>query len=308
MIDSPPVAEPHRMPQEVQHALVLGAHGMLGTVLAHRLKASGWQVSALDRQQCDAAQLRPEELELRPGLLVLNAIGLINRRIGHHPDSEFWKVNGLWPRVLADACQAEGAHLVHISTDCVFSGEGAPHDEHQVPAAKDLYGASKAAGEPSNALVLRTSIIGPESHHRYSLMCWLLGQAPGARVRGFVNHLWNGLTTLEVANVIVRLTNQGRHRQHGLRHLHGQDVTKCELLQWMAARWRPDLQIEPVDDVSSRDMRLCSAYPEFLRACGVQPLPLQLDELRAICAADGAWQTKPEVGSILSVEGALGSW
>ena len=64
--------------------------------------------------------------------------------------------------------------------------ENDPHN------ASDYYGRTKSLGEPAGAMNIRTSIIGEEAGQARSLMSWILSQK-GNEVKGFTNHLWNGL-------------------------------------------------------------------------------------------------------------------
>jgi dTDP-4-dehydrorhamnose reductase len=270
-------------------AWVLGAHGMLGLAVLHHLHQAGHAVGGVTRRNLDASTLAPRQLPLGPGDTVVNCIGLINRRLGQAGEAEFLRVNSLWPRLLAEACERAGARLVHVSTDCVFAGAGAPHDERAQPDATDLYGQSKAWGEPANALVLRSSIVGPELAHRYSLMCWLLGQPAGATVPGYANHLWNGVTTLQFARCIAGLIESGDVARPGLLHLHSDDVSKLELLTMMSQTFRPDLVVESTRASEPRDMRLATCHPQRLRAMSVPPLREQIRALAAVSDANGRW-------------------
>jgi dTDP-4-dehydrorhamnose reductase len=262
---------------------------MLGVALVHQLRHMGFSVQGMARPAIDALRADTSQLPLQAGIVVINAVGLINRRLGDTPESHFWRVNGLWPRVVADACDAAGAHLIHVSTDCVFDGAGAPHTELCRPDAADVYGASKAAGEPANALVIRSSIIGPELDHHYSLLSWFMGQPPKATVRGFTNHLWNGVTTLELSRAIGEIVLSGGHELRRVQHVFGQDVSKFELLEMMKLVFDKGSRVDPVEEPPGRDMRLATAYPAFLAALRIRSMLEQLRDLRPLCDARGAW-------------------
>lgn len=277
----------------LQRLLILGAHGMLGAALARVLQAKGFAVITATRRELDANSLDVQAME---GAIfdaqadaVVNAIGMINRRLDH-PETEFLRVNSLFPRLLADTCAHLNRPLIHISTDCVFKGDAGPYDETHPPNAEDLYGRSKAWGDPTNAMVLRSSIIGPETHHHYALMSWFLAQQ--GSVRGFKNHQWNGLTTLEMARVIGVILREG-YWQPGLFHLHGEDLSKCDLLQLLQDTFGGPRQIVPVDDDRARDTRLRSCHKALLESLRIQPMRQQLAELRAHCTPTGAWREIP---------------
>jgi dTDP-4-dehydrorhamnose reductase len=274
---------------ELSTVWVLGAHGMLGLAVHHQLKAQGWAVCGLTRHQLDALRLQPRVIPLRADDVVVNCIGLINRRLKDSDESAYLKVNSLFPRLLAGACVAAGAHLIHISTDCVFSGTGAPHDEGALPNATDLYGQSKSWGEPEAALVLRSSIIGPEYRHHYSLMCWFLQHTDGGQVTGYTNHLWNGMTTLQMARCIEQLVEQGFHRRHGLLHLHSPDVSKHDVLVMLGRTFARRIEVRAEAAPVQRDMRLASQHREVLEGLRVPALAQQIDDLRTVSSPMGHW-------------------
>jgi dTDP-4-dehydrorhamnose reductase len=148
---------------------------------------------------------------------VVNAAGMINRRLAEGAnEADAWLVNGLFPRLLADHCEARGVRAIHVSTDCVFDGTAGPYVETDPPTATDLYGRSKAWGEPRNCLVIRTSIFGPELRNFYLLLSWFLAQSD--ECRGFTNHLWNGMTTLQLARCIETILEKGLH-ENRVQHL-----------------------------------------------------------------------------------------
>ena len=271
--------------------LVLGAAGMLGLALCHGLRAAGYTVDAFDRARFDALRDPVASLPIAGARSVINAVGLINRRIGRVPDADFWRVNALFPRQLSDNCVQAGVPLLHISTDCVFSGTGAPHDEQAPPDAHDIYGASKAAGEPLQACVVRTSIIGPEWERRDSLLCWVLSQT-GA-VDGYTHHRWNGVTTLELARVLALMLEEGVDRQAGVRHVHGEEITKHDLLVLIAQVMRHPLQVRAAAPGSARDTRLSTLYPQDLARWQIRPLRRQLEDLAPLCGPQGQWLGDP---------------
>ncbi len=271
----------------MSRVLVLGARGMLGSALIHYLPKVGLQVFEASRPELDAMAPDFAVLESVQPTAVVNAIGLTNRHLDQ-AESSFLRINSLFPRRLADWCSAHDVPLVHVSTDCVFKGDAGPYDEHARADATDVYGLSKYWGEPANALVLRTSIIGPELRNYYSLLCWFLGQS--GDVRGYGNHRWNGITTLELARIIGVLITDGLVRP-GVRHVYGEDLTKLDLLRLMQTAYdRSDVSIIPWDDVTPRDTRLRTRYPDFLEVLAIRPMDEQLGKLRDLSDGRGHWR------------------
>lgn len=182
--------------------------------------------------------------ELRPDIVV-NAVGVLNRQAEDHP-LDAYLVNGLLPHWLRHLCKRGGGRLIHISSDCVFSGDRGGYGEQDRPDGVTVYARSKALGEITDpaCLTLRTSIIGPELRsHGIGLLKWFLGSE--GSVRGYVNVHWNGVTTLELAKATewaIRHPEVG-----GLVHLTAPEaISKHDLLGLFAEAFgRTDIVIVP---------------------------------------------------------------
>jgi dTDP-4-dehydrorhamnose reductase len=272
----------------MMRVLVLGSTGMLGVAMVHRLRQDGFEVLTLDRSQFDACDPDFNVIAATGADAIINAIGLINRRLDR-PESEFLRTNSLYPRRLADFCAARGIRLIHISTDCVFDGANGPYDESSPALAHDLYGLSKHWGEAANALVIRTSIIGPERFNHYSLLCWYLRQQ--VQVNGYRNHLWNGVTTLELSRAVSTILRDGLYA-HGLYHVHGEDLSKFQLLQLIRDAFDAPATVNAGDDTVARDTRLRTCHPDFLAALGIAPMRKQLAALREVSDNTGHWTAR----------------
>jgi dTDP-4-dehydrorhamnose reductase len=157
-------------------------------------------------------------------------------------------INSMLPHRLARLCELAGARLVHISTDCVFSGAKGMYVESDFPDADDLYGRSKYLGEVDypHAVTLRTSIIGHELDGARSLLCWFLAQ--GGPVRGFTKAVFSGLPTVELARV-VRDFVLPHPELHGLYHVSAAPINKYDLLKLVAQAYGKDIEITPHDQL-----------------------------------------------------------
>ena len=140
--------------------------------------------------------------KVRPSVIV-NCIGIVKIPVDNLTRVA---VNSLFPLQLARLCKATGIRLIHISTDCVFSGKHGNYSETQTPDPRDAYGQSKLLGEPTNCLVLRTSMVGRELGSKRGLLEWFLVQ--NGVVFGYLNHRFNGLTTLALSELICDLIDQ----------------------------------------------------------------------------------------------------
>ena len=165
---------------------------------------------------------------IQPDILI-NCVGLIKQHPSANDPLLALETNSLLPHRLATLCQATKTRLIHISTDCVFSGEKGNYTEDSASDAQDLYGRTKYLGETvaPQALTLRTSIIGPELHSRYGLLEWFLSQRQS--VRGFQKAIYTGFTTDELARVITEYVLPNPTLQ-GLYHVSSAPISKYDLL------------------------------------------------------------------------------
>jgi dTDP-4-dehydrorhamnose reductase len=258
--------------------LVLGAQGMLGRAVAGELRAAGLEVLAPARSDFDVRRDDPAALPRADW--VVNAIGLLRSRIDEADPASIraaFEVNAEFPRRLAET----GARIVHITTDAVFSGAGgAPYDERAPHDALDAYDAPHVVN-------LRCSIVGPEPPPGRSLLAWLLGQPRGARVDGYANHRWTGVTTLHLARLIR--ASLDTPLPNLLHTVPADAVTKAELLTLLARAFgRDDLEIVPVEAPQAIDLRLATMHGDALaslwRAAGYDEAPTiaaMVDELAA---------------------------
>jgi dTDP-4-dehydrorhamnose reductase len=248
--------------------LVLGASGMLGNAMVRVLAVDpALEVSATVRR---ATTLRHFDRALAERIIVgvdvenvdsvirlfslvqpdvvVNCVGLVKQLAEADDPLLAVPLNTLLPHRLARLCAARGARLIHVSTDCVFSGKRGLYNEADTPDAYDLYGKSKLLGEVSypNAITLRTSIIGRELEGHRSLIGWFLEQ-PGP-VKGFRKAIFSGLPTVELAT-IVRDHVLRRPDMSGLYHVAASPINKCDLLHLVADTYGKRVTIEPSDDV-----------------------------------------------------------
>jgi dTDP-4-dehydrorhamnose reductase len=246
--------------------LVLGANGMLGHKLLQRLPPHLGVLGAVRRlsppieevARSAGARLIGYDDITHPGTIqrllretapsvIVNCIGAIKQR--DTDPQTMVAVNSTLPHTLADACAAGGVRLIHLSTDCVFSGRRGAYEESDVPDPVDLYGQSKLDGEVGGAgvLTLRTSMVGRELQGFHSLMEWFLGQAPNATVTGYRNAIFSGLTTNALASEIGRII-VSHPDLSGIFQVSAAPIDKCALLRLLGNIMRPDITVVPVDD------------------------------------------------------------
>ena len=141
-----------------------------------------------------------------------------------------------------------GARVIHISTDCVFSGKKGKYTETDVADAEDIYGRSKLLGEITNdnALTLRTSMIGWELKHKHSLLEWFLKQR--GRVPGYARAIFSGFTTIELARIIDFIIAKYPDAK-GLYHVSSKPISKYNLLCLTRDRFDLEVDVAPDDSV-----------------------------------------------------------
>lgn len=184
---------------------------------------------------------------VRPDVVV-NCVGLVKQLADANDPLQAVPINTLLPHRLAALCQATGARLVHISTDCVFSGAKGNYLESDLPDADDLYGRSKLLGEVDypHAITLRTSIIGHELSGHRSLVGWFLAQQ--GSVKGFTRAIFSGLPTVELARAVCDFVLPHPHL-HGLYHVAARPINKFDLLKLVAKTYGKDIEIIPSDEL-----------------------------------------------------------
>ncbi len=184
---------------------------------------------------------------VRPNI-VINCVGLVKQLADANDPLLAVPVNTLLPHRLAALCHATSARLIHISTDCVFSGSKGGYLETDFPDAYDLYGRSKLLGEVDypHAITLRTSIIGHELSGHRSLVNWFLSQE--GTVKGFTRAIFSGLPTVELAR-IVRDIVLPHQELHGLYHVAAKSINKLDLLQLIAKAYGKDIEINPSEEL-----------------------------------------------------------
>jgi dTDP-4-dehydrorhamnose reductase len=180
--------------------------------------------------------------------VVVNCIGIVKQSDAAEDAARTVEVNSLHPHRLAAACIDRGVRLIHVSTDCVYSGRRGSYEETDLPDPADLYGRSKLAGEPGGpgVLTLRTSMIGWEISTRHGLLEWFAAQS-GGTVKGFRNAIFSGPTALELSRLIAALA-AGDDQPEGTLHASAEPISKYDLLIELRRVLDVDVEIEPVDE------------------------------------------------------------
>lgn len=227
--------------------LILGANGMLGHMVWDEARKGRIDAYATLRQiPRGQEQLFPQERiclgvdaehyttvsdvlkEIHPDVAI-NCVGVVKQSPIIKNPVKTIKINSLFPHLLLRDCMELGIRLIHLSTDCVFSGKKGQYKESDQTDPVDFYGLSKLIGEPNgDLLVIRTSMFGPELESRQGLLEWFLAQR-GRAVHGFTNAVFSGFYTRTLADLILEIALQ--YSISGLRHLSAEPLSKFALLE-----------------------------------------------------------------------------
>jgi dTDP-4-dehydrorhamnose reductase len=218
--------------------LVLGATGMAGHVISLYLQENGYEVttfSTSDFTYCtniigDATdKALVENLILKGNYdVIINCIGVLNKECDLNKSRAVY-LNSFLPHLLADILENTTSKLIHISTDCVFSGKAGPYNENSFRDGESFYDRTKALGEVEDYknLTFRNSLIGPDmKEDGIGLFNWFMKQ--DGQINGFIKVLWTGVTTLELAKAIEATI---QNNLTGIYHLvNNQSISKYDLL------------------------------------------------------------------------------
>jgi dTDP-4-dehydrorhamnose reductase len=222
--------------------LVLGATGMVGHIISIYLKEVGYDVTVLSRKSfrylsninrvvmdiTDFVNFKKNIMEFNYDV-VINAIGILNQHAEKNKSLAVL-LNSYLPHYLSDITKNMKTRIIHISTDCVFSGKIGGYNEISFRDGKDFYSRTKALGELENDkdLTFRNSIVGPDCKENGSgLFNWFMKQK--GPIYGFTKVFWSGITSLTLAKAIDKACYE---KITGLYHLtNNESVSKFKLLE-----------------------------------------------------------------------------
>lgn len=220
---------------------IFGASGMLGSYLFKYLEPY-FEVVPITRKEIDLNSdfsLIDEKYNFENLDVIINAAGIIKQR--NYSSEELIRVNSLFPHYLSTL----NCNVIHITTDCVFSGKDGSYNEDSLHDCLDDYGKSKSLGECENITVIRTSIIGEELRNKKSLIEWVKSNQ-NKKINGYLNHFWNGVTCLELAKHIKNIIENQSYWK-GIRHYFSPDtVSKYQLVSYINEVYKLNNEVNPV--------------------------------------------------------------
>ncbi len=250
--------------------LILGSNGLVGnTITKYFFEREDYQTIAILRDYSklklfhkkfhqkflvienilDYVETEKIIKSIKPDILI-NCLGITNKEILINPIQleKIITINSLFPHWLQRICSDLGARLIHLSTDCIFSGNKGFYSEQDIPDPPDIYGRSKLLGELNyeNTLTIRKSVIGHELASKKGLLEWFLDQTNF--VQGYKNVIFSGITVLELARLIDTYIIPRRDIK-GILNISGESISKFDLLKILAHVYNKSIEIIPSESM-----------------------------------------------------------
>lgn len=240
--------------------LILGCNGMAGHMISLYLKEQGYDVEGFARRESRLIKTTVGDVRdmvlLRDTIMngnysaVVNCVGVLNKYAENDHEAAVF-LNSYLPHFLAEITESIETQIIHISTDCVFSGSRGNYTETDFPDGELFYDRSKALGELVNKkdVTFRMSIVGPDMNENgIGLINWFMQQE--GRVRGYKNALWTGQTTLQLAKTIENAVIQGVHGLYNM--VPEKSISKYDMLLLFNKYLRP----EPLDVLPEENFKI----------------------------------------------------
>ncbi|MBR1676815.1 MAG: sugar nucleotide-binding protein [Clostridia bacterium] len=240
--------------------LILGCNGMAGHTISLYLKERGHYVFGFGRRKSDFIDTVSGDAcdkELVKDLVlsgnydtVINCIGILNQAADNDKALATY-LNSFFPHFLAKITEGTSIQVIHMSTDCVFSGKKGQYTEYDFPDGITFYDRSKALGEinDNKNITLRCSIVGPDINPKgIGLMNWFMQQ--NGKINGYTKAMWTGQTTLQLAKT---MEYAAKTKAHGLVNaVPSSSISKCDLCGLFNREFRNnDIIICPIDGVNA---------------------------------------------------------
>jgi dTDP-4-dehydrorhamnose reductase len=244
--------------------IIFGSSGMLGRYVKKAFLENNTDVLTLTRNDIDLNQSYEKLFKYMHGILqvtssdvIINCAGIVKQR--KYNIQEMINVNTVFPQLLGNLKKSLKCNIIHISTDCVYSGRDGSYHERSAHDCTDEYGKTKSLGEHNLLSIIRTSIIGEEMNNKRSLLEWVKSQR-NTSIPGFVNHQWNGVTCWELSKQIIAVVNN-RLYWEGARHIYSPKViTKYQLISTINDIYELNNTVEMTKTHQICDRSLLSFY------------------------------------------------
>jgi len=243
---------------------------MLGNYVRSYLSMKNYNIVSMTRKDYDLTFLSVESLEnklleksLSEGDVIINCAGVIPHSSKQRELSTrlYFIVNSIFPVILSMICSKYNAKMIHVTTDCVYSGKTGKYNEHSTSDETSDYGLSKSLGDLADCTIIRTSIIGEEINNKRSLLEWVRSNE-GKEINGFTHHFWNGITCLQLAKVLEEMIDKNIYWD-GIRHIFSpRSVSKYELLCMINEVYNLNITINKLE-TKTVDKTINSVYDQL---------------------------------------------
>jgi dTDP-4-dehydrorhamnose reductase len=251
---------------------LFGSNGMLGNYVKSYLSKT-YNIVSLTRKDYDLCNLSIDSLtkllrnkNIQKDDIIINCAGVIPQASNQRSlDTKlYFTINSLFPVILSQICDKVEAKIIHVTTDCVFSGKDGNYDEDSIHDETNDYGMSKSLGELCKATIIRTSIIGEEINNKRSLLEWVKSNKDKT-IKGFSNHYWNGVTCLQLAKIINKIIEKNMY-WNGIKHIFSpKSVSKYELVAMINDIYNLNITINKFQTEKSIDKTITSKYKEIFK-------------------------------------------
>jgi dTDP-4-dehydrorhamnose reductase len=265
---------------------IFGSNGMLGNYMKTYLSKT-YEIVELTRKDYDLSKINIDTLttllnekNLQKDDIVINCAGVIPQASKQRGLNTrlYFTINSLFPVILSQICDKFEAKMIHVTTDCVFSGKDGKYNEKSLHDEINDYGMSKSLGELCKATILRTSIIGEEINNKRSLVEWVFSNK-NSTINGYKNHMWNGVTCLQLAKIIQTII-QNNNFWNGVRHIFSpRTVSKYELVSMINDTYDLQITINPFDAEIEIDKSITTIH-ETNNEFNIPDLKEQINEMK----------------------------
>jgi len=258
--------------------LILGVDGMIGhkiaQVLAFNNEVTGTsrkQISSTDLGITNATIIYKDFIidksldfisEIMPDVII-NCVGITTRRINESNIDDLSFINSTLPKLINDWSIGNSIKMIHMSTDCVFSGKSGNYLDDDIPDATDSYGLSKANGEINNnkTLTLRSSMVGREIYNHTELFEWLISNKNG-KIEGYANVIYSGITTVRMAKIIDFILNKNLNLS-GIYNIGSIPISKYDLLIMLINSFDLKIDISKKTQIKSNKVLISKKFTEI---------------------------------------------
>lgn len=264
---------------------IFGSNGMLGNYVKSYLSKE-YKIISFTRINYDLNKLSIntvttllEDKHIQKNDIVINCAGVIPQASNQRGLNTrlYFTINSMFPVVLSQICDKLGAKMIHITTDCVFSGKDGNYNEDSVHDETNDYGMSKSLGELCKATIIRTSIIGEEINNKRSLLEWVKSNA-GKSINGYKNHYWNGVTCLQLSKIISEIVERNLYWE-GVRHIFSPySVNKYELVKNICTIYNLNITVHEFETEHKIDKTITSNYTPMFE---IPELHVQIEEMKS---------------------------